>query len=145
MAGAHGLRQKGGVLYRESVNVPMIVLHPEGPKGATTEAVGSHLDLAPTLLSIAGLSEGERNERYPDLRGEDLSGVIASPEQDGPRGSPSTPGKGSLYTYDMLSTIDIDWLAEVASHTIDLGEEGDSDGEGAVSYTHLTLPTTPYV
>ena len=67
MAGAHGLRQKGGVLYRESVNVPMIVSHPVGPKGAATEAVGSHLDLAPTLLSIAGLSEGERNERYPDL------------------------------------------------------------------------------
>ena len=103
----------------------MIVSHPEGPKGATTEAVGSHLDLAPTLLSIAGLSEGERNERYPDLHGEDLSGVIATPERDGPRGSPSTPGKGSLYTYDMLSTIDIDWLAEVASQTIDLGEEGE--------------------
>ena len=130
MGGAHGLRQKGGVLYRESVNVPMIVSHPEGPKGATTEAVGSHLDLAPTLLSIAGVSEEERNERYPDLHGEDLSGVIASPEQDGPRGSPSTPGKGALYTYDMLSTIDIDWLAEVASQTVDLGEEGDSDGEG---------------
>lgn len=130
MAGAHGLRQKGGVLYRESVNVPMIVLHPEGPKGVVTEAVGSHLDLAPTLLSIAGVPEGERAERYPDLHGEDLSAVIASPEEDGPRGSPSTRGKGSLYTYDMLSTIDIDWLAEIASQAVDLGEEGGKDEEG---------------
>jgi arylsulfatase len=55
--------------------------------------------------------------------------VIASPERDGPRGSPSTPGKGSLYTYDMLSTIDIDWLAEIASHAVDLGEEGGKTGD----------------
>ena len=26
-----------------------------------------------------------------------------------------------------------------------LGREGGTEGRGAVSYTHLTLPTTPYV
>jgi arylsulfatase A-like enzyme len=122
LAGAHGLRQKGGVVYRETVNVPFIVAHPDGPKGVETDAVGSHLDIAPTMLAMAGLGEQERRERYPDLHGEDLSDVIDRPEGDGPRGSPSAPGKGVLYTYDMLSSIDIDWLARVAQATLDTGD-----------------------
>ena len=122
LAGAHGLRQKGGVVYQEIVNVPFVVAHPDGPKGAETEAVGSHLDIAPTILAMAGLGNEERQQRYHDLYGEDLSEVIAQPESDGLRGSPSAPGKGVLYTYDMLSTIDIDWLARVASETLDVGD-----------------------
>ena len=136
MAGAHGLRQKGGVVYRETVNVPLIVAHPDGPNGVETDAVGSHLDFAPTMLAMAGLSEAERRERCPDLHGGDLSGVIFEPESAGHRGSPTSPGKGALYTYDMLSSIDIDWMARVAAATVDMGEAevggGDEDDEGRV-------------
>jgi arylsulfatase A-like enzyme len=133
LAGAHGLRQKGGVAYKETVNVPFVVAHPDGPKGVETDAVGSHLDLAPTMLALAGLGEQERRERYPDLHGEDLSSLILDPQSNAPRGSPSAPGKGALYTYDMLSTIDIDWLARVAQATLDMGdaevEQADEENE----------------
>lgn len=129
LAGAHGLRQKGGVAYRETVNVPFVIVHPDGAEGVETDALGSHLDIAPTVLAIAGVTEGERQARYPALNGEDLSGLIALPEGDGPRGSPAAPGKGVLYTYDMLSTVDIDWLARVAQETIDMGEEGPVGGD----------------
>ena len=32
MAAAHGLRQKGTIAFKEVVNVPFIIVHPDGPK-----------------------------------------------------------------------------------------------------------------
>jgi arylsulfatase A-like enzyme len=119
MAGAHHLRQKGGVAFKEIVNVPMIVVDPRRPGGVRTEAVGSHLDLVPTALAYAGLSEGERQQRYPFLRGHDLSGVVADPEADGPRGSSKHPGQGALLTYDMIASIDTQWLMTNAPVLLD--------------------------
>jgi arylsulfatase len=110
MAGAHHLRQKGSVAFKEMVNVPLVIVDPQHSGGARTEAVGSHLDLVPTTLAYAGLSETEREQRYPFLKGHDLSGVVADPGSDGPRGSSKNPGKGVLYTYDMIATIDAEWL-----------------------------------
>lgn len=110
MGGAHHLRQKGSVAFKETVNVPMIIVDPRLPGGERTEAVGSHLDLVPTILAIAGLSTEERLHRYPFLKGHDLSGVIVDPGSDGPRGSSKNPGQGALYTYDMIATIDAQWL-----------------------------------
>jgi arylsulfatase len=119
MGGAHHLRQKGGVAFKETVNVPMIFVDPRTPGGARTEAVGSHLDLVPTLLAYAGLSEGERQQRYPFLKGHDLSGVVADPGSDGPRGSSKGPGNGALYTYDMIATVDAEWLHRNAPLLLD--------------------------
>ena len=112
MAGAHHLRQKGSVAFKETLNVPLTIVDPRQPGGVRTEAVGSHLDLAPTTLAYAGLSEQERTQRYPFLKGHDLSGVVAQPTSDGPRGSAAAPGKGALYTYDMIATIDGEWLVQ---------------------------------
>jgi arylsulfatase len=123
MATAHGLRQKGGVAFKEIINVPFIVVHPNGPGDATTEAVGSHLDITPTLLSYAGVSVEERKRRYPQVVGHDLSGVIADPASDGPRGSSQNPGSGALMTYDMISTMDIDWLLRNAVKVFDQAAE----------------------
>ncbi len=120
MGGAHHLRQKGSVAFRETVNVPLIVVDPRKPGGVKTEVVGSHLDLVPTTLAFAGLSESERQERYPFLKGHDLSGVVADPNSDGPRGSAENPGKGALYTYDMIATIDGQWLARNAPVLLDV-------------------------
>jgi arylsulfatase len=119
MAGAHHLRQKGSVAFRETVNVPMVIVDPRLPGGVRTEAVGSHLDLVPTLLAYAGLSEADRKQRYPFLTGHDLSGVVADPGADGPRGSSKVPGKGALYTYDMMGTIDAQWLMRNAPLLLD--------------------------
>jgi arylsulfatase len=123
MAAAHGLRQKASVAFKEVVNVPFIVVHPDGPKGGTTQAVGSHVDITPTLLSYAGVLAEERKRRYPQLVGHDLSDVIADPASDGPRGSPQNPGIGALMTYDMISSMDIEWLLRNAVKVFDQAAE----------------------
>ena len=119
MCGAHHLRQKGSVAFKETVNVPMIIVDPNKSGGSRTNAVGSHLDLVPTILAYAGLSEGERKQRYPFLKGHDLSGVVADLESDGPRGSSNNPGIGALYTYDMITTVDAQWLQRNARLLLD--------------------------
>jgi len=119
MAGAHHLRQKGSVAFKETLNVPLIIVDPRRPGGLRTEAVGSHLDLVPTALAYAGLSEAEQRQRYPFLKGHDLSAVVDDPTSDGPRGSAAQPGKGSLYTYDMVATIDGEWLTRNAPKIFD--------------------------
>jgi hypothetical protein len=71
------------------------------------------------MLAYAGLTEAERKERYPFLKGHDLSGVVADPVSEGPRGNSKNPGKGALYTYDMIGTIDTEWLLRNAPVLID--------------------------
>ncbi|UCC52729.1 MAG: sulfatase-like hydrolase/transferase, partial [Anaerolineaceae bacterium] len=119
MGGAHHLRQKGSVSFRETVNVPLIIVDPLHAGGTRTEAVGSHLDLVPTILAMAGLSEEERRERYPFLKGHDLSGIVVDPISDGPRGSRDMPGRGALYTYDMIATVDAQWFQRHAPLLLD--------------------------
>ena len=119
MGGAHHLRQKGSVAFKETVNVPLVIVDPNSPSGQRTEAVGSHLDLVPTILAFAGLSESERRARYPFLKGHDLSELVSAPESDGPRGSSKNPGKGALYTYDMIATVDAEWMQRNAAVLLD--------------------------
>jgi arylsulfatase len=117
--GAHHLRQKGSVAFQESVNVPLVIADPRHPDPNRSDAVGSHLDLVPTILAFAGLSEDERRKRYPLLKGHDLSGVVRDPASDGPRGSGATPGKGSLITYDMIATVDAEWFVRNVTKVFD--------------------------
>jgi arylsulfatase len=119
MGGAHHLRQKGSVAFRETVNVPLVIVDPRHEGSARTKAVGSHLDLVPTILAMAGLSEEDQRGRYPFLKGHDLSGIVADPNSDGPRGSTDKPGKGALYTYDMIATVDAQWLQRNAPLLLD--------------------------
>jgi arylsulfatase len=119
MGGAHHLRQKGSVAFRENLNVPLVIVDPRHPGSARTDAVGSHLDLVPTILTYAGLPEAERHQRYPSLKGKDISGVVEDPASAGPRGSSEEPGKGSLLTYDMISTADAEWFARNATKVFD--------------------------
>jgi arylsulfatase A-like enzyme len=109
MNGAHQLQQKGAVTYEEITIVNLTVCVPGGPQGKRTDAIGSHLDLAPTLLDFAGLSEQEVSERYPLLKGRSLKEVILNPDQDGPRGSEETPGDGALICWDGLGSLDLEW------------------------------------
>jgi arylsulfatase A-like enzyme len=119
MGGAHHLRQKGSVAFRESVNVPLVIVDPRHPGGARTDAVGSHLDLVPTILAYAGLPEAQRQQRYPFLKGHDLSGIVEDPASVGPRGSSGEPGKGCLLTYDMIATVDAEWFSRNATRVFD--------------------------
>lgn len=94
MAGAHGLRQKGPTFYREVACVPLIVVHPEGTKAAETAALGTSLDLAPTLLSMAGLGAERRASLFPALKGCDLSPAILTKD-----GRSERDARGALYYY----------------------------------------------
>ncbi|MGL3820851.1 sulfatase-like hydrolase/transferase [Sphingopyxis sp. R3-92] len=78
-AGAHGMRQKGGTIYREETNVPMIIVHPDMPGGHRSQRLMSAVDIAPTLLSLAGNSVGWTKEHYPDLPGVDITPLLTDP------------------------------------------------------------------
>jgi hypothetical protein len=81
------------------------VVSPDGPCGVQSDAVGSHLDLATTFLSWAGLDEAEIRERYPALKGRNLRYLFDAPERAvPPRGSASDPGDGALVSWDGLNT-----------------------------------------
>jgi len=109
MNGAHRMAQKGAIHFDEAAVVNLTVCAPDGPQGKRTAAVGSHLDLAPTLLEFAGFGEAEIRERYPQLKGRSLKSTVLNPQQDGPRGSVSTPSDGALVCWDGLNMLDKDW------------------------------------
>ena len=121
MNGAHRMSQKGGIHFDEAAVVNMTAVTPGGPRGVRTSAVGSHLDLAPTILSLAGVDAEHRARRYPDLAGRDLSGVFTAPESNAPRGRAEKPGDGALLTWDGLNMLDPEWAIQGAlSDLLDL-------------------------
>jgi arylsulfatase A-like enzyme len=72
MLGSHGLRQKANLLYDENLHVPFIFSHPDLPRGTETAALASTVDLVPTLLACAGLSDDAIRDRHPSLHGHSL-------------------------------------------------------------------------
>ena len=112
MNGAHQMHQKGGIHYQEATVVNLTAVVPGGETGARSTAVGSHLDLAPTVLGFAGVTDEHRAERYPWLRGRNLAEVLRSPSSaTPPRGSRELPGDGALTLWDGLHQQDPDWSA----------------------------------
>lgn len=79
-AGAHGFREKFTSCYREVMNVPLVVRHPDCLRGTETSALSSAVDLVPTILSFAGLDRGDWMARYPGLTGCDLSDIVGGTE-----------------------------------------------------------------
>ncbi len=77
--GAHGLRGKGSSIYREASEVPLLIVHPDGPKARSTQALFSAADLVPTLLGLAGLDTRSYLAQLPRMAGFDLSGLAARP------------------------------------------------------------------
>ena len=77
MCGSHGLRSKGPFVYDEIMRVPLYVRVPGlTTPGSVTGALGSHVDLAATVCSLAGVSPAAA---AATLQGEDLSPVLADP------------------------------------------------------------------
>lgn len=113
MAGGHGLRQKGPFMYQENVRVPLIVVHPDGPKGVQTEALGSTIDLVPTLLELAGV-EGKRiRELYPALAGVSLASSMASAQ-----GRSERDQRGHLFNYNTTHHIDNEFIGMLMDHDV---------------------------
>jgi arylsulfatase len=129
MVAGHGMRQKGAIPFKEGWNVPFVVVHPDHGGGRTTDAVGTSVDIAPTLLRWAGVTPEVQGQRDPQLRGFDVAGVVTDPAMFTARGSATHPGIGALYTYDVLWAVDMEFIAEVASGMIDLGDDEDTTDE----------------
>jgi len=72
MVGSHGLRQKGNLVYDENFHVPLIICHPGVEGGRESASLASAVDLAPTLLQIAGVDDTTTSEKYPALHGHSL-------------------------------------------------------------------------
>lgn len=78
MLGSHGLRRKRKP-HDESARVPGIMRWPARiPRGRIVDTLFSHVDMAPTLLALAGLSVPKA------MQGEDLSRVALGETTDGP-------------------------------------------------------------
>ena len=107
--GAHRLHSKGATSYREQNNVPLIVVHPAHAGGKRCKAVTSHLDLAPTLVSLTGVDPDKRAAITKDLPGKDFSSLLAAPE----KASPTALRDGMLFCYNMFAYIDGAFLEQV--------------------------------
>jgi arylsulfatase len=62
LAGAHGLHGKGPFAYEEGIHIPLMVAHPDVAGGQSCRALTSHIDMVPTLLSMAGVSGSQKGE-----------------------------------------------------------------------------------
>ncbi len=103
MLGAHQLRQKGPFMYKENVRVPFFITHPDVKGGSSTQALGSAIDIVPTLLGLAGLKDSERAERYPGLKGINLAPAVHDSKARTARDA-----KGHLYDYNSTLYVDPD-------------------------------------
>jgi arylsulfatase A-like enzyme len=74
--GSHGLRAKLPCVYEEVMGVPLIIKAPgQTTPGSTTEALGTHVDLAATIASLGGVDVSSA----PSLAGKDLGPVLVDP------------------------------------------------------------------
>jgi arylsulfatase len=112
MDGAHQLHAKGAVSYREQNHVPLIVAHPAFPGGKACRAVTSHLDIAPTLVSLTGVAPDKRASIVKGLPGKDLSGLLAAPENAGL----DAVRDGALFNYNMFAYLDGDFLNKAVEY-----------------------------
>ena len=109
--GAHQMTGKGATAYREQNNVPLIVVHPGHAGGKRCQAVTSHLDLAPTLVSLTNASPEKKQAITATLPGKDFSPVLAAPEQarlDAVR-------DGQLFCFNMFATLDGEFLQKASA------------------------------
>lgn len=54
--GHHGLPREKGFLYEHNLRVPMLISGPGIAAGVTSTLMGSHVDLAPTILALANIA-----------------------------------------------------------------------------------------
>ena len=122
LAGAHGLSGKGATGYREQQNVPFIVSHPEIPGNRRCRAVTSHVDIASTLVSLAG---GQSRAQY-GLPGRDITAVLRDPE----RAPLEAIRTGALFNYNMLAYLDGDFLMNISRFIREGGDPSDLPKQG---------------
>jgi arylsulfatase len=126
MDGAHKLHAKGAVAYREQNNVPLVISHPSFQGGRECRAVTSHVDLAPTLLSMTGIGAERAKAIAGNLPGKDLSPLLAAPQRAGV----AAVREGALFCYNMLAYLDGEFLVKAVAHLQKGGKPADIKAAG---------------
>ena len=121
LAGAHGMSGKGATAYKEQNHVPMYIAHPDVKGGRTCKSLTSHLDLAPTILSMVQADEGKKSAMLDKLKGKDISGVLNNPSRAGTH----EVRDAALYCFNMLSFQDPNFAIDIAKT---LNTKGKKDG-----------------
>ncbi len=111
LAGAHAMHGKGATAYKEQLHVPLWIRHPANAvnAGKQCSALTSHVDLVPTILSMAGVNGKRIQEKAPALKGHDLSTLLASPDLAGS----NDVRDSALYNYNMWLYIDAEFMRNV--------------------------------
>ena len=122
LAGAHGINGKGATAYREQNNVPFIISHPDLPGNQRCKAVTSHLDIATTLISLAG----GKPDSDMNLQGKDISQLFGNPET----ASYDAIRPGALFSYNMLAYIDADFMQNISRFIREGGKPEDLPEQG---------------
>ncbi|MBS0520205.1 MAG: sulfatase-like hydrolase/transferase, partial [Proteobacteria bacterium] len=128
MAGSHGLRGKGPFTYAETTHLPFHLIHPDVQGGQQCRSLTSHIDFAPTLLSLAGVKPDQAAEiAGRALPGKDLSSLLA-----GPSSRPLDAARpATLFTYSGLASNDsevFDFAARAFAAGKDPREEAKKQG-----------------
>jgi arylsulfatase len=117
-AGAHGLHGKGPFAYEEGIHIPLMISHPDVAGGQSCKALSSHIDMVPTLLGMAGVTDSQKGEfAGRELPGKNLMPVLGNAASAGV----SAAREGVLFTYSGLVTNDADLIA-VAGQAIASGK-----------------------
>jgi arylsulfatase A-like enzyme len=109
--GSHGLHGKGPFAYKETMHLPMLFVHPDVKGGQSTKALSGHIDLVPTLLSMAGAKPAQAAE----VAGRELPGKDLSPVFSNPRAAKVDQVRESvLFTFSGMATNDSEVLRIVS-------------------------------
>ena len=119
MAGAHGMHGKASNAYREQNHVPMHIIHPDVGGGQSCSALTSHIDIVPTLVSMAGGDEAKKSELVDHLKGRDFSGVLNDPGGAGI----NEVRDATLYNFNMLIYQDPEFAINAAKILHDKGKD----------------------
>lgn len=118
MAGAHGLHGKGPFAYEENIHIPLVIAHPDVSGGQTCQALSSHVDIVPTLLALAGVSDSRKGDiAGRDLPGKNLMSALGNPRAAGVHAA----REAILFTYSALATVD-SGLFRVAGEALAAGK-----------------------
>lgn len=122
LAGAHGLVGKGATAYREQNNVPFTIVHPAFDGNKRCKAVTSQVDIATTLIGLAG----GNSELSQDLPGKDVTHLLERPEA----ATVDAVRDGALYNFNMLSFIDQDFWMSLSNYLSGGGKPADLSKQG---------------
>lgn len=115
LGGNHQMRGKGTCAYHQQNHLPLIVVHPDVPGGQTCQAITSQVDLAPTLLELAGGEGAVTRAAAAGLKGRSFARLLESPGS----AAVNSLRPASLFNFDMLLFQDAKWARRVDALMMD--------------------------